>query len=146
MKQMQRCPCLPKNDTCFLFPVTSYTQWVWGQMKWSEVKSLSRVRLFATPCTVAHQAFLSMESPGKNTEVGCYARLQEIFQPRSQTPASCIIGRFFTIWATREAQNTLRWSAIKQVFVYRCRFFLFLIKSRLVYKEILNKTSQGLKY
>ena len=25
-------------------------------MKWSEVKSLSRVRLFATPWTVAHQA------------------------------------------------------------------------------------------
>ena len=24
-------------------------------------------------------------------------------QPRDQTPASCIAGRFFTIWATREA-------------------------------------------
>ena len=29
-------------------------------MKWSEVKLLSRVRLFATPGTVAHQALLSM--------------------------------------------------------------------------------------
>ena len=28
--------------------------------KWSEVKSLSRVRLFATPWTVVHQAPLSM--------------------------------------------------------------------------------------
>ena len=37
MKQMHHCPCLPKNDTYFLFPVTNYTQWVWGQMKWSEV-------------------------------------------------------------------------------------------------------------
>ena len=30
------------------------------EVKWSEVKSLSRVRLFATPCTVARQAPLSM--------------------------------------------------------------------------------------
>ena len=30
---------------------------------WSEMKSLSRVRLFATPCTVAHQAPLSMGFP-----------------------------------------------------------------------------------
>ena len=30
-------------------------------MKWSEVKSLSCVRLFATPWTVAHQAPLSIE-------------------------------------------------------------------------------------
>ena len=32
-----------------------------GQQVLSEVKSLSRVRLFATPWTVAHQASLSME-------------------------------------------------------------------------------------
>ena len=31
---------------------------------------LSRVRLFATPWTVAHQAPLSMAFPGKNTESG----------------------------------------------------------------------------
>ena len=30
-------------------------------MKWSEVKPLSRVRLFATPWTVAYKAPLSME-------------------------------------------------------------------------------------
>ena len=30
------------------------------EVKWSEVKSLSRVRLFATPWTVAHQAPLPM--------------------------------------------------------------------------------------
>ena len=28
---MHHCPCLPKN-TCFLFPVTNYTKWVWGQI------------------------------------------------------------------------------------------------------------------
>ena len=37
-----------------------------------KVKSLSRVRLFATPWTVAQQAPPSMDSPGKNTGVGCH--------------------------------------------------------------------------
>ena len=32
----------------------------WSEVKWSEVKSLSRVRLFATPWTVAYQAPRSM--------------------------------------------------------------------------------------
>ena len=35
---------------------------------------------FVTPWTVAHQAPLSMDSPGKNTGVGCHALLQGIFQ------------------------------------------------------------------
>ena len=43
--------------------------------------------------------------PGKNTGVGCHALLQRIFQPRDQTQVSCIAGRFFTSWATREAQE-----------------------------------------
>ena len=89
------------------------------------------------------QAPLSMDSPGKNTGVGCHALLQGIFptqgwnpglphyrwilyhlrhqgsprtlkrvaypfsrgsfQPRNWTRVSCIAGRFFTCWATREA-------------------------------------------
>ena len=44
-----------------------------------KVKSLSRVRLFATPWTVAHQAPPSMDSLGKSTGVGCHFLLQEIF-------------------------------------------------------------------
>ena len=43
-------------------------------MKWSQVKSLSLVRLFATPWTVAYHA------PGKSTGVGCHFLLQRIFQ------------------------------------------------------------------
>ena len=43
------------------------------------VRSLSRVRLCATPWTVAHQAPLSWDSPGKNTGVDCHALLQRIF-------------------------------------------------------------------
>ena len=44
-----------------------------------KVKSLSRVRLFATPWTVAHQALRPWDFPGKNIGVGCHFLLQEIF-------------------------------------------------------------------
>ena len=37
----------------------------------SEWKSLSHVRLFATPWKVAHQALCPWDSPGKNTGVVC---------------------------------------------------------------------------
>ena len=40
------------------------------------MKSLSRVQLFATPWTVAHQALCPWDSPGKNTGVGCHFLLQ----------------------------------------------------------------------
>ena len=33
---------------------------------------LSRIQLFATPWTGAHQASLPWNSPGKHTEVGCH--------------------------------------------------------------------------
>ena len=42
-------------------------------------QSLSRVWLFATPWTVAHQAPLSMEFSSKNTGVGSLSLLQGIF-------------------------------------------------------------------
>ena len=41
--------------------------------------SLSRVLLFATLWTVAGQALLSMDSPGKNTGVDWHFLLQRIF-------------------------------------------------------------------
>ena len=44
-----------------------------------KVKSLSCVRLFATPWTVAYQGLLSMGFPGKSTGVGCHCLLQGIF-------------------------------------------------------------------
>ena len=39
----------------------------------------SHVSFFAIPWTVAHQAFLTWDSPGKNSGVGCHALLQGIF-------------------------------------------------------------------
>ena len=40
--------------------------------------------------------------PGKNTGVGCDFLLQDIFPTQDWTQISCIVGRCFTIWATRE--------------------------------------------
>ena len=44
--------------------------------------------------------------PGKGTGVGCHFLLQGIFLTRNRTLVSCIAGRHFTIWATREALFT----------------------------------------
>ena len=52
-----------------------------------KVKSLSHVRLSVAPCTVAHQAPLSMRDfPGKNTGVGCHFLLQGIFLTQGSNP------------------------------------------------------------
>ena len=48
------------------------------------------------------------DSPGKNTGVGCHALLQGFSQPRHWTQDSSIAGRFFTVWATREAQPGIK--------------------------------------
>ena len=46
----------------------------------------SRVLLFATLWTVAHQAPLSRDCPGKNTKVGCHALSQGIFPTQGSNP------------------------------------------------------------
>ena len=43
------------------------------------------------------------DSPGTNTGVGCHALLQGSSPPSDWTHVFCIAGRFFTVWATREA-------------------------------------------
>ena len=48
-------------------------------LKDKEVKSLSRVGLFATPWTVDYHAPLSMGFSRQETGVGCYVLLQRIF-------------------------------------------------------------------
>ena len=49
-------------------------------------QSLSRVRFFAIPWTVAHQAPLNMEFPGKNTGMGSHFLLQGIFPTQGSNP------------------------------------------------------------
>ena len=56
---------------------------------------LSHVLLFATPRTIAHQAPLSLFSPGKGTVVGCHFLLQGIFMTQEWNP-HVLHWQFFT--------------------------------------------------
>ena len=61
-------------------PNRELISWSWNHLYGVCVLSrFSRVQLFVTLWTVAHQAPLSMDSPGKNTGVGCHSLLQVIF-------------------------------------------------------------------
>ena len=55
------------------------------------------------------------DSPGKNTGVGCHALLQGIFPTQGSNPGLPIAGRFFTIWAIREAQEWSRLTHAKSL-------------------------------
>ena len=67
---------------------------------------LSCVRLFGTPRSVAHQAPLSMGLlQARILEWVAMPSSRGSSQPRDRTQVSCIAGRFFTIWATREIQE-----------------------------------------
>ena len=61
-------------------------------------QSLSCVRLFSTPWTVAHQALLSMGIlQARILEWVAIPSCRGSSQPRDRTQVSCIAGRFFTI-------------------------------------------------
>jgi len=47
--------------------------------------------------TVAHQASLSMDSPGNNTGVDSESLLHGIFPTQELNQVSCISGTFFTV-------------------------------------------------
>ena len=67
------------------------------------MKLLSRVRLFATPWTVAYQAPLSMGFSKQEYWSGLpFHSPGESSRPRNWTRVSRLIGRCFAIWATRE--------------------------------------------
>ena len=69
----------------------------------SEWKSLSRVWLFATPWTITVYGILQ----ARMLEWGAFPFSRGSSQPRDATQVSCIAGRFFTSWATREAHESL---------------------------------------
>ena len=48
--------------------------------------NFSSIQLFATLWTIAHQAPLSWDSPGKNTGMGCHALQQGIFPTQGTKP------------------------------------------------------------
>ena len=78
---------------------------------------LSYVQLFVTPWTVACQAPCPWNSPGKSNEVGRHFLHHGIFLTQGLNPVSCIEGRFFTTWATREAHKNEQ-STLKECFLF----------------------------
>ena len=91
------------------FDSVAFLLLLWNALKVKvkvKVKSLSCVRLFATPWTIAHQVPPSMglsrqeywselpfPSPGESS------------RPRDRTQVSCIVGRHFNLCTTREAHE-----------------------------------------
>ena len=74
-----------------------------------KVKSLSRVWLFVTPWTVAHQAPLSIEFSRQESWSGLpFLPLGDIPNPGIEPRVSRIAVRHFTVWATREA-HWVKW-------------------------------------
>ena len=70
------------------------------------VESLSCVWLFAIPWTVACKSSLSMGFlKARILEWVAMPSFRGSSQPRDQTRVSCIAGRFFTVWAIRDAQE-----------------------------------------
>ena len=71
-----------------------------GLCKWTKWKSLSHVRLFATPWTVVHGILQA-----RILEWLAFPVSRGSSQPRDWTQVSRIAGRFLTSWATRKAQE-----------------------------------------
>ena len=65
---------------------------------------LSRVRLFATPWTIARQTLL-WDFAGKNTGVDCHFLLQGIFPTQGLNPYLLRCRRTLNCWVTGEAQG-----------------------------------------
>ena len=76
-------------------------------LKWSEVKSLSRVRLFVTLLTIAHQAPPSMGFSRQEHWSGLPFPSPGDSWPRDWTQVSRIVGRCFNFWATTKLLNII---------------------------------------
>ena len=84
------------------------------------MKSLSCVRLFATPWTIAYHVPLPMGIlQARILEWVAISFSRGSSQPRDRTPVSCIAGRRFTLWATREALwKFLLYSKVTQFYTH----------------------------
>ena len=130
-KSLQSCPtlCDPIDGSPPDSPVPGILQvrtleWVAisfsNAWKWKvKVKSLSRVRLLATPWTAAYQAPLSMGFSRQSTGVGCYRLLESHKSPAllkllcwSRQTGNQFIGEKIT---SERDKYSLKWSEINKM-------------------------------
>ena len=99
-----------KKKATFHYNYSNTFQVLWTlEKRFSEVKSLSRIQLFATPWTVAYQAPLSMGFSRQEFWSGVpFPSPGDLSNPGIEPRVSRIVGRCFTIWATREAPTNYR--------------------------------------
>ena len=77
------------------------------------------------PCVLQPTKFpRPWDSPDKNTGVGCHFLLQGIFLTQRSNPGLLCCGRFFTIWATREAHIDWFVSRVNQPIFWALRIRL----------------------
>ena len=86
-------------------------------MKWSEVKSVSHVRLFATPWTVTCQAPLSMGFSRQENEWVAISFSRGPSQRRDRTWVSCIVGRGFYCLSHQGSLPNDRGRHVKQTWI-----------------------------
>ena len=72
---------------------------------------LSRVQFFVTLRTIAHQAPLSINSPGKNTGVDCHALRQGIFPTQGSNPGLPHYRQILYHLSHQESPRILEWVA-----------------------------------
>ena len=108
--------------------VCVYTMWNNISENKVKVKSLSHVRLFATPWTVAYQAPLSMGFSKQEYWIDWIAISfsRRSSQPRDWTRVSHIVGRRFTVWATREVLYTIKYLKFSKEYIVDLSMIIFL--------------------
>ena len=74
--------------------------------------------------------------------VGCHSLLQGSFWPRDWTQVSCIAGRFFITWVTRESLLVLWWSPNTcHIYLSYNKYNLFSQKTHLINKQLVKMYS-----
>ena len=88
---------------CFKQKALKWREWAGVRIQVQFSYYLNCVKLkVAQSCLI----FVTLNSPGQNTAVGSRSLLHgDLPKPRDGTQVSRIEGRFFTIWATRGAQE-----------------------------------------
>ena len=100
---------------CYFFMKASYFLWGLKEEKW---KCSQSSLTLCDPMDCSPQGYSPWNSLDKNTGVGSHSLLQGIFP----TQVSYIAGRFFILWATREASEVM-WGEMRGI----VRFFTFVI-------------------